>query len=124
MANDILLRARSHFRATRTVESLQKLEVPEWDLTLHYWPALSVDEARETGRHIRIGGGTAQINAGDLTDAAVSHVLNRARDPHGVRLFSDEDEAGLRDTDPSVLQRIASTMGWGGRPSVEDAEKN
>lgn len=121
---DILLRARTHFRAARTVETLEKIEVPEWGTALHYWPEMSVEEAREVGRHLRISGGEVVISAGDMTESAVTQILFRARDEHGTRLFADNDAAALADTDPKVLQRIATQMGWVSRASVEDAEKN
>lgn len=121
---DILLKARSHFRAARTVETLAKIEVPEWETTIHYWPDMSVEESREVGRHIRIAGGQAAISAGDLTEASVTQILLRARDAFGNRLFTDGDATALADTDPAVLRRIASAMGWSGRESVEDAAGN
>ena len=121
---DILLRARSHFRASRTVETLRKVSVPEWDTDIFYWPDMSVEESRAIGRHIRISGGATVISAGDFTEAAVTQVLLRARDQYGNRLFTDADESALADTDPDVLRRIASEMGWTGRDSAEDVEKN
>lgn len=120
---EALLRARSHFRASRTVETLRKLTVPEWDLDIHYWPTMSVEESREVGRHIRVGTG-AVLNAADITDAALTQVLQRARDAHGVRMFTDEDETALRDTDPAILRAISEVMGIGNAPALEDAEKN
>jgi hypothetical protein len=51
-------------------------------------------------------------------------VCLRARDQFGQRLFTDADGDALRDTSPEVLQRIANEMGWGSRPTLEDAEKN
>lgn len=121
---DILLKARSHFRAARTVETLKKIAVPEWDTEVFYWPEMSVEESRAVGRHIRVSGGSASITAGDLTEASVTQVLLRARDAYGNRLFTDADDAALADTDPAVLQRIASAMGWASRASLEDAEGN
>ncbi len=122
--SDILLRARTHFRAARTVETLARVHVPEWDTTIHYWPEMSVEESREVGQHLKIEGGQVVISAGDMTAAAVTQILFRARDEHGARLFGDSDEAALADTDPKVLQRIAAEMGWVSRTTAEDAEKN
>ncbi len=122
--NEILLRARTHFRNTRTPETLQKLAVPEWEAEIYYWPDMSVEESREVGQHIRMSNGKLAIAAGDLTDAAVTQLLFRARDAFGNRLFSEADETALRDTHPSVLTRLASEMGWSSRANLEDAEKN
>lgn len=122
--SDVLLKARTHFRAARTVETLKKIAVPEWDSEIFFWPEMSVEESREVGKHIKLQGGQAVIDAGALTDAAVSQVQFRARDQFGERLFGDADEKPLRDTDPEVLKRIASEMGWASRTSAEDLEKN
>ena len=122
--NEILLRARSQFRATRTVESLQKIPVPEWGTEVYYWPEMSVDEKRAVYRHLRTGDNGLEISADAMLSAAVTQVCIRARDAFGERLFSDDQEEDLRDTSPDVLQRISNEMGWGARASLEDAEKN
>jgi hypothetical protein len=119
---ELLLRARSHFRATRTPETLEKIAVPEWDTDIHFWPEMSVDEKRAVFSNLKIGGD--DIPAAGLIDAAVIQVQLRSRDAFGNRLFSDGDEAALRDTDPEVLQRISNAMGFGARLSLEDAEGN
>lgn len=121
---EILLKARTHFRATRTVETLRKITVPEWETDIHFWPEMSVEESRAVGQHVHLRGGEMVINVGDVTDAAVTQVIFRARDAFGTRLFSEEDDAALRDTHPSVLQRIASEMGWTSSTTAEGAEKN
>lgn len=121
---DVLTRARAHFRPSRDVSRLRAIAVPEWDTTLHYFPEMSLEEAREVGRHIKLEGGQAVINGGSLVEAAVTQVLYRARDEFGDRLFDDSDEKALTDTDPEVLKRIASQMGWVSSPTVEEAEKN
>jgi hypothetical protein len=121
---EILLRARSHFRAARVLESLRPVAVPEWDTTLYFWPEMSVEERRAVFGHLRLEGGEIVATPGALLEAAVSMVCLRARDQFGQRLFSDADVDALRDTSPDVLQRIANEMGWGSRPTLEDAEKN
>jgi hypothetical protein len=121
---DILSRARAHFRNARTVETLRKIAVPEWGCDLHYWPEMSLEESREVGRHIRLAAGRMEITAGDLAEAAVTQIVHRARDQNGLRLFTDEDVTAIRDTDPRVLQRIASEMGWTSGATLEDAEGN
>lgn len=127
MANktEILLRARQHARATRTTETLRKIGVPEWDTDLYFWPDMSVEEKRGVFAHMRFDADGSTVLAGDrMLDAAVAQVLLRARDEMGNRLFSDADEAALRDTAPDVLSRISNEMGFGRRTSPEDAEKN
>lgn len=122
--NKILLAARSAFRARRAVETLQKIEVPEWDCTVYYWPEMDVAEREGVYQHFRAGAEGLQLEGAGLVNAAVMQVLLRSRDEFGNRLFGDADQAALRDTDPGVLTRISNEMGWGSRPNIEDAEKN
>jgi hypothetical protein len=121
---ELLLRARTHFRATRTPETLEKIAVPEWETDIFFWPEMSVDEKRSVFRHLRVSGGSVDVPFDGLIDAAVTQVCLRARDAFGNRMFTDGDEAALRDTDPEVLQRISNAMGFGARLSLEDAEGN
>jgi hypothetical protein len=124
-SKEILLRARSHFRAFRTVETLQKIHVPEWDLDVYYWPKMSVEEAREVRRFMRMAPGGEGLSAGALIEASVAQVVYRARDQSGVRIFSDADAEPLStDTDSDVIRRIALEMGFSSGESLEDAEKN
>ena len=117
---EILLRARSHFRAARTVETLRKIEVPEWETAVHYWPEMSFEERKAVYAHIRAKDRTFA----DMQACALTQVLMRARDAYGTRMFSDEDETALADTDPAVLLRIGNEMGFGTGLTVEDAEGN
>lgn len=121
---DVLTRARAHFRPARDVSRLRKISVPEWDAEIYFFPEMSLEEAREVGRHITLQGGQAVITGASIAEAAVTQVLHRSRDQFGDRLFSDADEKALTDTDPEVLKRIAAEMGWTSSPSIEDAEKN
>jgi hypothetical protein len=121
---EILLKARTHFRALRTVETLRKFAVPEWDCEVYYWPEMSVEERIAVYRHMKIGPDGLQQTPGVMLESAIENVVNRARDAFGERLFTEADAEGLRDTDPDVLQRIANEIGWGARVSLEDAEKN
>ena len=121
MSKELLLKARTHFRAARTVETLRKIAVPEWDTEIHYWPEMSLDERRAVYAHLRMGD---ERTIADFVEASLAQVLARSRDANGARLFGDDDEQALRDTDPKVLQRISTEMGFGSGLSVEDAEKN
>jgi hypothetical protein len=119
---DILRKARASFREARTVETLRKIEVPEWDAEIFFWPEMSVEEKRAVFANLKIGGG--DIPADGLIDAAVIQVQLRSRDAFGNRLFGSGDDVALRDTDPDVLQRISNEMGYGSSPSNEDAKGN
>lgn len=123
--SDILLRARQHARASRTTESLKKIDVPEWEASIYFWPEMSVEEKRAVFRHMRGNGdGGVELAFDAMLSAAVDQVKFRARDELGNRLFSDNDDAALTDTAPDVLMRISVAMGWGNRPTQEEAEKN
>lgn len=120
--DDILLAARQHFGALRTVETLRRIKVPEWnDAELCYWPEMDVTEKCAIFGAFR---GLRPDSAAQLLDAAVLHVLLRSRNAFGDRLFMDEHEAAIRATHPDVLLRIANEMGWGRQRSLEDHEKN
>jgi hypothetical protein len=123
----LLLAARTKFREARNQGTLRRIEVPQWGegAAVYYWPEMSVDEKRQVYRHMRaIPGGGIGLPLDAALSAAVDQVLFRARDEFGDRLFSDEDEAAVLDTDPLVLQHISSEMGYGSKPTLEDAEKN
>ncbi len=121
MSRELLLKARQEFRAKRTVETLQKIAVPEWGIDLHYWPAMSVEERMAVRSHVKL---SEARTLADMTATAVTQILKRARDAHGTLLFVDSDRASLEDTDPTVLERISGEMGYGADVSLEDAEKN
>lgn len=121
MSRELLLKARQQFRAKRTVETLQKITVPEWGFDLYYWPAMSVEERMAVRSHVKLG---ETRTLADITATAVTQILKRARDAHGTLLFTDGDRASLEDTDPTVLERISGDMGYGVDITIEDAEKN
>jgi hypothetical protein len=121
MSRDLLLKARQHFRAARTVETLQKIAVPEWGFDFYYWPAMSVEERMAVRSHVKL---SETRTLADMTATAVTQILKRARDPHGTLLFTDSDRAALEDTDPMVLERISGEMGYGVEVTLEDAEGN
>jgi hypothetical protein len=123
--NAILLRARQHAGASRVTETLKKIEVPEWGTEIYFWPEMSVEEKRGVFRHMKSNGqGGIALAMDALIDAAVAQVCLRARNSQGIRLFSDGDESAIAQTHPDVLTEISNQMGWGSRPTMEDAEKN
>jgi hypothetical protein len=122
--NDVLLKARTHWRANRTHESMRKVSVPEWDTEIFYFPEMSVSERLAVFSHMKAGPDGLQITPAALLSAAVTQVCQRSRDAMGERLFTDEQEPDLYDTHPEVLQRIANEMGWGSNLTLEAAEGN
>ena len=121
MSRDLLLKAREHFRADRTVVTLQKIAVPEWGFDIYYWPVMSVEERIAVRSHVRMGEGAT---LGDMVPVSLTQIIKRARDPHGTRMFIDSDRAALEDTNPLVLERISAQMGYGTDITIEAAEGN
>jgi hypothetical protein len=119
--NAILLRARQQFRQLRTVEGLKRIEVPEWECSIYYWPVRDLEERLAVEQHIRIG---ADRTFADLMRLHTAQVCYRARDEQGFRLFTDEDAKALADTAPKVVERVSSEMGLGDGLTLEEAEKN
>jgi hypothetical protein len=117
----ILLRARQKFGNARVVETLKKIEVPEWGAAVYYWPVRDMEERLAIEQHIRLGGERTMADLGRLHLAQVTY---RARDEQGFRLFSDADTEALAKTAPEVLQRVSMQMGLGDGMTVEVAEKN
>ena len=39
--------AKASFAERRTVENLQPIVVPEWNVTVYYWPDMTLSERRE-----------------------------------------------------------------------------
>jgi hypothetical protein len=122
--NDVLLKARQHWRAHRTHESLRKVSVPDWGTEVFYYPEMSVAERLAVFAHMKAGKTGLEITPSALLAAAVTQVCLRARDAMGERLFTDDQEPDLYDTHPDVLQRIANEMGWGSSQTLEQAEGN
>lgn len=92
---------------------LRNIEVPEWEMTIHYRPA----NMRERGRIE-----TALEDEGEHAAAVVALIV-LARDEKGERLFHDADAVELmRKADPTVIARVAAALLAG--PSPEDVEKN
>jgi hypothetical protein len=86
---------------------------------------MSVEEKRGVFRHMKSNGrGGIELAMDALLGAAVTQVCVRARNSQGIRLFDDEDESAIAQTHPDVLTEISNQMGWGSRPTMEDAEKN
>jgi hypothetical protein len=119
--NEILLRARQQFRNTRTVETLKKIPVPEWETDVFYWPTRDMAERVAIEEHIRISG---DRTLADLRRFHMAQVTHRTRDEFGNRLFSDSDVEALADTHPEVIQRVSLAMGMGDGLTLEVAEKN
>lgn len=112
--------AKSSFKARRSPETLVEIPVPEWKISVWYWPDMTLQERRDIYLLAKQEGGHTVL---DLEAMAVTLIV-RARDADGKRLFAMPEKRELMtEYDPDIISRIISAMGSGSL-SVEDAEKN
>ena len=114
MANDIISRARLHFRA----DERRAISVPEWGeesapLVLYARPVTLADKKRLHNRY----------KDGGLQEMYVHALIDKAEDEAGKPAFTLDDKRSLMHAvDPNVVERIAAQIL--GAVSPEDAEKN
>lgn len=112
--------ARAQFQERRSLDTLVEIPVPEWGISVFYWPDMTLAERREIFLFAKQEGDKTTL---DLEAMAVT-IQMRARDKHGAKLFGRVERKDLmNEYDPDVLVRIVTEMNSGGIP-VEDAEKN
>jgi len=112
--------ARAQFQERRSLEALLEIPVPEWGISVYYWPDMTLAERREIFLFAKQDGDKTIL---DLEAMAVT-VQVRARDKNGSKLFGRVERKDLmNEYDPDVLVRIVTEMNTGG-VHVEDAEKN
>lgn len=126
MSDDVLLKAKQHFANFRAAEMLREIKVPEWGLSLWYWPHLSVGERRaihiaaQAGYKINGEDSRAMI---DRHGREVMEIIARARDVQGKLLFNESQFHHFLAVDPGVIERISAQM-TDEYTSPEDVEKN
>lgn len=89
--------------------------MPEWGISIYYWPVRSLAEDRAIKRGYQDG---AQKQEGDAplfrVDTVAGHVIEliaRARDQHGRNLFVESEfDDIVSKYAPSVVERIVSKM--------------
>jgi hypothetical protein len=113
-------KAKSSFAERRTVENLRPILVPEWDVTVYYWPDMTLAERREIFLLAKQQDGATVL---DMEAMAVTLII-RGRDKDGKRIWHKAEKIELmNEYDPEVIARIVSAMNT--EPiSMEDAEKN
>jgi hypothetical protein len=111
----ILDNATKHFRS-KLDGSLRKLEVPEWEISVYYYPTTPLKDESQI----------FQLQQdGKAVEALVMSVIMKARDENGKRLFTPADKSVLmNEVDPQILLRIASVVNGADSDSIEDIEKN
>ncbi len=113
-------KAQAQFKERRSPDALLEVPVPEWGISVYYWPDMTLAERREIFLFAKQDGDKTIL---DLEAMAVT-VQVRARDKHGAKLFGRVERKDLmNEYDPDVLVRIVTEMNTGG-VNIEDAEKN
>jgi hypothetical protein len=113
-------RAKESFKARRSPDTLVEIPVPEWGISVWYWPDMTLQERREIYLLAKQEDGQTIL---DLEAMAVSLIV-RARDSAGKKLFAMPEKRELMtEYDPDVISRVVGSMASGGL-TVEDAEKN
>lgn len=112
--------AKAQFAERRKPETLVAIPVPAWNMTVYYWPDMTLSERREIFMLAKQKGEETIL---DLEAMAVTMIV-RARDKEGKRLFHKAEKLDLmNDYDPEVITEIVAAMN--AQPlTVEDAEKN
>jgi len=94
--NPTLEAAKRHW-AQRLQNDPRTIEVPEWELTVHVWPAT----LEERARYIETEG----------LERAVDLVIVRAKHEDGTPVFQPGERSTLlRRVDPDVLLRLAAEI--------------
>ena len=114
MSDDWKLKAAQHFLNKRSPECLRQIPVPEWDRSIHYYPVRSIEEDRAikiAQQHgMKIGGDEHSFRI-DQDGALVTELIARARDQHGLRLFTDNEfEWITKNLDLDVVARVVTEM--------------
>lgn len=112
--------AKASFKARRSPETLVEIPVPEWKISVWYWPDMTLQERRDIYLLAKQEDGQTIL---DLEAMAVTLIV-RARDADGKRLFAMPEKRELMtEYDPEVISRIVGSMA-STAPTVEESEKN
>jgi hypothetical protein len=112
--------AKASFAERRTVENLQPIPVPEWNVTVYYWPDMTLSERREIFALVKQQDGATVL---DMEAMAITLIV-RARDKDGKKMFHKAEKVELmNEYDPDVIARVVSAMN-ADPVDLGDAEKN
>lgn len=113
--SDWKIQAKQHFLNNRSPERLREIPVPEWGISVYYYPVRSMAEDRaikvgfQSGQKID-GGGIGSFRV-DTIAGHVTELIARARDQHGRNLFAENEfDDVLKNYDQSVVERIVGEM--------------
>jgi len=105
----VIDKATAHFKDVIS-QNMRAVEVPEWETTLYFKPAVSFAQEQKV----------IQLHSeGKQVEALVESLITRACDQDGKRVFSPADKATLMNrVDPAVILRVVNEM----NNEVEDLE--
>jgi hypothetical protein len=111
----VLQKATQHFR-TKLDGSLEKVEVPEWETAVYFYPTTPLkDEASILKLQ----------QEGKMVEALVQSLIVKARNADGSKMFAPADKVTLmNEVDPKVIIRIASKINGVDTEDIEEVEKN
>lgn len=114
--------AKAQFKERRSPENLKEIPVPEWSISVYYWPEMTLAERRDIFLYAKQDGDRTIL---DLEAMAMTLIV-RARDASGARLFAKAERMELMNQyDPDVLVRIVGEMNGGTESAtIEAAEGN
>ena len=97
----VLNNATAHFKEV-LAQNMKKVEVPEWNSTLYFKPAVSFAQEQNV----------IKLHAeGKQVEALVESLINRACDADGKRVFKSADKVTLmNEVDPAVILRVVNAM--------------
>jgi len=100
----VLNNATKHFKNQLGGE-LQQMEVPEWD-TVVYWKSVSTFVQQQK---------VIQLHAkGELVEALVETLIQRALDKTGKHLFKNADrDVLMREVDPNIIIKVCTAINSG-----------
>jgi hypothetical protein len=111
----ILDNATKHFRS-KLDGTLEKIEVPEWDTVVYFYPTTAL---REESQILRLQ------QEGKSVEALVMSLIVKARNADGSKMFVPADKVTLmNEVDPKVILRVAAAINGVDSDTLDDVEKN
>lgn len=113
--SDWKLQAKQHFANHRSPEKLREIPVPEWGISVFYFPVCSMAEDRAIKLGFQPGSKIEEDGVRSFrVDTIAGHVtelIARSRDSNAQNLFApSEFEDILQRYDQTVVERIVAQM--------------
>jgi len=101
MSNEILVKAKSHFRDVMSGE-LKSFYIDEWDTTFYF----------KRGTNFKNEGKIIELQQqGKTAEALVQMVINKCLDSDGKKVFTDASKTELMNSvDPEVIIKIVNNL--------------